>query len=113
MEQPSTEDALRSLIDRRARARLLQTVGMVYRNLGLYDQARPLLDEALATRTALLGEGHPETAESLNTCGSIVLLSGDAEAARPYFERALAIQEKSLEPDDPELARTLNNLANV
>ena len=100
-------------LDARARARLFQTLGLVYRNLGLYEQARPLLAEALSARTALSGEGDPETAESLNTFGSVVLLSGQPEASRPYFERALAIQERTLDPGDSELARTLNNLANV
>ena len=101
------------LIEARARARLMQTLGVVYRNLGLYGQARLLLDEALSIRTALLGEANPETAESLNAVGSILFLSGQPESARPYFERALAIQQKTLAPDDIEVARSLNNLANV
>jgi serine/threonine protein kinase/tetratricopeptide (TPR) repeat protein len=100
-------------LDARVRARLLQTIGLVYRNLGLYGEARPLLDEALSTRTALLGERHPETAESLNTVGSVLYLTGQPEVARPYFERALAIQSQTLDSSDPEQARTLNNLANV
>lgn len=49
----------------RIRAALLATVGRVYRNLGLWSEARPLLDEALEIRTAQLGPDHADIAESL------------------------------------------------
>lgn len=46
-------------------ASLYSTIGLVNRNLGLYEDARPLLTRALEMRQAALGSDHPEVAESL------------------------------------------------
>ena len=46
-------------------AALLATIGQVYRNLGLYEDARPLLTRALEMRQAIHGPDHPDIAESL------------------------------------------------
>ena len=46
------------------RAELMATMGGVYRELGLYPQAEPLLEQALAERQRVLGAsrfGAPET----------------------------------------------------
>jgi serine/threonine-protein kinase len=46
-------------------ARLLLTIGEVYRNLGLYEQARPLLEQSLELRRAESGEDGDGLAASL------------------------------------------------
>jgi tetratricopeptide (TPR) repeat protein len=46
-------------------AEVRQTVGNAYSELGQYDRARPLLEEAVEARTRLLGRDHPDTIESL------------------------------------------------
>ncbi len=45
-------------------ARMMDTISQVYDRLGLYPEAKPFLEESLATRQRLLGEAAPETLQS-------------------------------------------------
>ncbi|HEX6862353.1 MAG TPA: serine/threonine-protein kinase, partial [Thermoanaerobaculia bacterium] len=91
------------------RAELLDTLGGIHTGLGLYDEARPLLQEALALRERLHGRGHPEVADTLVRLGSLAQRSGKGDAVA-LFRRALAIREESLGPGHSEVADVLNNL---
>ncbi len=92
------------------RGRLLESMGIVYRSLGLYDLAEPLLKEAVDSSARAHGELHPEVATHLVRLAGLLIQQGRSEEARPHLERALSIQERVLDPGDPERARTLNNL---
>jgi serine/threonine-protein kinase len=63
-------------------ARLMDTMGRVYDSLGLYDQALPLQESALATRRKLLGEQHLDVAMSLASLGGVQRHKGEFDAAR-------------------------------
>jgi tetratricopeptide (TPR) repeat protein/two-component sensor histidine kinase len=91
------------------RARLLDTLGGIHTSLGLFDEARPLLAEALAIRERLRGPEHPEVAETLVRLGALARLSGKGDAV-PLFRRALAIREAGVGPESPEVAEVLNDL---
>ena len=91
------------------RARLLDTLGGIHTSLGLFDEARPLLAEALAIRERLRGPVHLEVAETLVRLGELARLSGKGDAM-PLFRRALAIREARLGPESPEVAEVLNDL---
>jgi tetratricopeptide (TPR) repeat protein len=91
------------------RARLLDTLGGIHTEMGLFDEARPLLTEALALREQLRGPGHLEVAATLVRLGSLAHLSGKGDAV-PLFQRALAIREARLGPESPEVAEVLNDL---
>ncbi len=91
-------------------ARLMNTMGNVYRKLGLADKARPLLEGSLAFREKELGRNHPDVAQSLNDIGGLARMEGDRKRAKELFEQALAIRERTLPPDHPDVARSLNNV---
>lgn len=91
------------------RARLLDTLGGIHTSLGLFDEARPLLDEALAIRERLRGPRHPEVAETLVRLGALARLSGKGDAV-PLFRRALAIREAGFGPESAGVAEVLNDL---
>lgn len=91
------------------RARLLDTLGGIHTALGLYDEARPQLEEALALRQELLGDEHPDVAETLVRLGSLAHLSGKGDAVA-LFERALVIREARARREPAELADLLNKL---
>ncbi|HEV7669714.1 MAG TPA: tetratricopeptide repeat protein [Thermoanaerobaculia bacterium] len=91
------------------RARLLDSLGGIHTDLGLYDRARPLLAEALALRESQGGKEDLEVAATLVRLGSLAHLSGKGEAV-PLFSRALAIREKRLGEESPEVADVLNKL---
>jgi serine/threonine protein kinase len=94
-------------------AKLMHTMGRVYRSLGLQAQAQPLLEKALRIRRELLGENHLDYADSLTTLANVLWDKADYASAKPMFERALAIREKALGPDDPQVATSCHNLGNL
>ena len=75
-------------------ARLLDTIGTVYRNLGLNDRAGPLLEEALAVRRRLHGEEHPEVADSLASLGMLRAEQGNLAVADELYTRALELRRR-------------------
>ncbi len=91
------------------RARLLDTLGAIDTELGLYDDARPLLTEALTLRERLRGSRDPEVADTLARLGALARLSGKDDAIS-LFQRALAIREDRLGPEDPAVADVLGKL---
>jgi tetratricopeptide (TPR) repeat protein len=93
------------------RARLMGTIGDVYRNLGLYAEAAPLLEGALETREELLGEHHLDVARSLGNVANLYTDRSRYEEARPLYERSLQIFEAVLGPDHPEVATAIYRLA--
>jgi serine/threonine-protein kinase len=62
-------------------ARLEATLGAVYRELGLYEEAAPHLERALARRQELLGESHLDTLDTATGWGELELLRGRVESA--------------------------------
>ncbi len=95
------------------RARLLDTMGVVYRKLGLYEEAEPLLGSSLEIREELLGGSHGEVATSLGNVATLYWLQGRYSEARPLAERALAIRQKALGGEHPDVATSLDDLALV
>lgn len=95
------------------RARLMDTIGEVYRKLGLFDQALPLVQESLETRGALLGDDHADVAESQAHLAYLYWQLGRFEESEPLYERSIAIREKVLGPEHPDLAESLNGLGIV
>ena len=94
------------------RATLMTTMGGVYSNLGLYDKALPLLEEALQTRKAALGNAHIAVSRSLSNLGNLLQRMGDYPGAAARHREALAMLRKLLGNDDHvDLPRHLNNLA--
>ncbi|HEX4961526.1 MAG TPA: tetratricopeptide repeat protein [Thermoanaerobaculia bacterium] len=91
------------------KARLLDTLGGIHTELGLFDQARPLLGEALAIHERIHGGTSLEAAATLVRLGSLAQLSGKGDAVA-LFRRALAIREERLGPDHAEVADVLNKL---
>ncbi len=92
------------------RADLMNTMGVVYKSLGLYEAARPLLEESLAIREEALGPQNLGLAQSLEALGDLRWKSGKFDEARRLDQRALAIKIEALGPNHPDVASSLNNL---
>jgi serine/threonine-protein kinase len=95
------------------RAALMDTMGRVYRTLGLFEPARKLNEESLAIRREILGEDHLLVAESLQNLAVLRREMGDDAAAEPLLREALAIQRKHGATDTAVHAKALNDLAAV
>ncbi len=100
------------------RASLQDAIGTVYVHLGLYDDAAPLLEAALATREALLAgdreQGHDlDVAESLGHLAELQRHRGRYGEAEALCQRALSIRERALGSDHPAVAEMLRLLASL
>ena len=94
-------------------ARLLGTIGEVYRKLGLYGEARGPMERSLALRRSALGARHPDVARSEYALGGLLRRLGEFEVARGHYERALAGREAAYGPEHQEVAVSLTGLANL
>lgn len=93
------------------RARLMDTIGRVYQNLGLFAEARPLLTDALDLRRGSLGETSREAVESLAHVAWLEEEGGDYDAAEPLYREALAIEVARNGEEHARVAAAKNNLA--
>jgi non-specific serine/threonine protein kinase/serine/threonine-protein kinase len=91
-------------------ARLMDTMGTVYRHLGLYRESRALLENALELRREQLGDAPLELAESLLGLAALDMLESRPVKALAGAKRALAIREAELPPDSPEVGDALMTL---
>ena len=95
-------------IDSAVRARLLHTVAITYTDLGLYDRALPLAQQALDLRRA---QSDPlESAESEMQVGRILRLKSDYAGAEPLLREALRTRDARLVSDDPAISEAEDEL---
>jgi len=95
------------------KGRIMHTMSSVYDALGLYDDALPFAEQAVAIRERTLGPEAPEVAASLVRLGQTSANRGDYRDAVPLFERALAIQEDAFGPAAVELLDVLRDLGSA
>jgi tetratricopeptide (TPR) repeat protein len=79
-------------------ATLMDTVGTVYMGLGLYAQARPLIDGAVAKRRHLVGIDPLDLSDSLSHQGDLMALQADYDTGEKAYREAIQIE--SARPND-------------
>jgi eukaryotic-like serine/threonine-protein kinase len=94
-------------------ARLMNTIGSVYENLGLFERAQDSLEKTLTTRAKALGPDHPEVANTLADLGAVAYDKGELAKAKELFTRALTIHEKSFGPESRDVASDLHRLGTL
>ncbi len=92
---------------------LLDTMGTVYRSLGLYDESLALLQRGLETRQRVLAPGDPVIARSQSNMAQVMGLQANFEAAEALYQEALQSLRSNLDMDQGELANTLYGLADL
>ena len=78
---------------------------------GNYAESVEAAKSALRIRRKVLGEEHPDYAETLNNLAGLYETIGDYAQAEPLFIQCKDIQRKVLGEEHPDYANTLNNLA--
>lgn len=91
-------------------ARLMTVMGRVYHGLGLYGEARDLLETSLRLRRGMYGDGHPETVGALGHLGRTLAMVEQIPRSVELLQKALLMQRRL--PFDPLAEiRILNDLA--
>ena len=93
--------------------RLLNLLGEGYRRLGLYEESRSILEQALEIRTAAFGPEHPAVAETLDSLALLALDGNRLEESETLVRRALKIQHRHFGDEHLEVADSLNSLGLV
>ncbi len=96
-----------------AELRLRATIGTVFRELALYDEASKMLAPAVPLARSLHDGDHEETAEALGNLGQLLNDQDELEKAEPLYREALAMDRRLFPGDDPRVATDLNNLAQL
>jgi eukaryotic-like serine/threonine-protein kinase len=94
------------------RADMLGVVASLYRELGLYGRAQPLLEEALDVRRHL-GRADSALASSLGDLASVLHEQAELEQAESLAREAVALRRARAGPADAELAGSLADLAAI
>jgi tetratricopeptide (TPR) repeat protein len=92
-------------------AELLYRVGYYLQLWGSLAQAIPLMEQALAMATTLLGTEHATVAFYWNQLGLLYIEVQDYRRVEACFRHALAIRERVLGPEHPDVAESLWGLA--
>jgi serine/threonine-protein kinase len=95
------------------RAEMQAVLGGIYEKLGLYDRARPLLEEALAVREARLGSRNLEVARSAAALASVLFEQGEYPKAEELTRKGLALRQRLLGPEDTLVAASMTDLAAI
>jgi tetratricopeptide (TPR) repeat protein len=91
-------------------ATLMDAIGNVFRGLGDFDEAGPLLHAALERRKQILPADHPDLAVSLFNVGWLYQDLGNFGKAEDLYRQALAMRERTA-PGGAEAAAVKFNLA--
>lgn len=93
--------------------RLINTMGAVYQNLGLYRDSAALYRQSLDVRRRALGSRDPAVAASLHDLGTVLVQSGDYAGAETALNEALALRESLHGTNSVEAALTAGSLAQL
>jgi serine/threonine protein kinase/Tfp pilus assembly protein PilF len=77
-----------------AKAAVMDAIGDVYRQLALFEEAEPLLSEALRIRRELLPDDHIDLSTSCHNMAWYYHERGNFPASEPLYREALAIRRK-------------------
>jgi serine/threonine protein kinase/TolA-binding protein len=94
-------------------ARLMQVMGDVYRNLGLYPQSEALIRRALAIQTRLLGTDSQDTLQSMATLSGVLQDESRFAEAEKVARQTLDARTRVLGPENRETLNATNQLTAI
>jgi tetratricopeptide (TPR) repeat protein len=94
-------------------ATLMITMGKVYQSLGLYKNAIPLIDSAIAARRQIFGDVNIEVADGINELATLYHNLGDFKKAELLYMETIELTRSILGDEDTFLATSLLNLGQL
>ena len=101
----------RFAIETESTGKLLNAIAFYLDDRGRYSETEPLYQTALAMRKRLLGDEHPDVAQSLNNLATLYYNQGRYNEAEPLYQSALTMKKQLLGDEHLDVAKGLNNLA--
>jgi serine/threonine-protein kinase len=92
---------------------LLITVGEIYRKLGLYEQAQPLLERAVTKARAHAPRGDEQLAAALSALGVVLKERSELDRAEALEQEALQLRKRLFGARSPQVALSLSELASI
>jgi non-specific serine/threonine protein kinase/serine/threonine-protein kinase len=94
-------------------AQLMLTMGWVYNNLGLYENAEPMMKRSVETRRRILGEDHPDTLEAIEGLACLYERQGHYAEAEKVGRMNVAARRRVLGEEHPATLHSMEHLAVV
>ena len=94
-------------------ASIRNTIGNAYVDLGLYGQAQPMLERALALRERELGLEHVETQATMQSLGILYRRSGKLASAEATILRLLEIRKRVKGSTNADTIATQSEVASI
>jgi len=91
-------------------AQMMQVMGNVYKNLGIYDRAQSLMQRAVALSERNLGSSNSETMSAMSDLSWILNQQGRWADAEKLEREVLEVQRRVLGPENRDTLSTLMNL---
>ena len=97
--------------DPELQAQMMEVMGNVYKNLGLYSRADSLLKNSSETWARTLGPKDPQTLNSLDELGWTLSREGRYAESEKLQRKVLELRTQVMGPDHPGTARSMAHLA--
>lgn len=94
-------------------AALMDTIGRVYRNLGLYNTSISLLEKSLEIRRRILSENHADVASTMDHLATAYKEVGKYEDAESLARKALATRQQLLGSDHRDVAESAGTVGDI
>ena len=94
-------------------SKILNMIGEFLQQVGQYEQARVVLEHALALCDRAYGPENPRRSAIANNLGRALKRLGNLTEARAYFEDALGLDEAVYGASHPHVAEVVNNYGTV
>jgi tetratricopeptide (TPR) repeat protein len=91
-------------------ASIRQTIGVTYRDLGLFPQAQQQLEKVVTARSRALGDAHPDTLEAMSVLADVYSSQSKFTQAEPLLLRAAAIAARLWGEKEPQRLSLMTNL---
>ncbi|MFT5423598.1 MAG: serine/threonine protein kinase/tetratricopeptide (TPR) repeat protein [Phycisphaerales bacterium] len=101
------------ITDELVAAELHAVIGIVYMDLGLYQDAERHLPRAVEIRIRVLGEEHLDTLDSISSLATLYNHQARYTEAEPLYQKTLEIRIRVLGEEHPSTLSSMNNLATL
>lgn len=99
--------------DPQVQAQMMDVMGLVYQNLGLYPRAQTLVEKAIAIKSPLFGQENVETLKSMNMLVGVLEHEGRDKEAETLGRQTLDLAQRKFGAADRNTIKSMHDLASV